>query len=179
MKRARQDVSSQGKGVNLDAFQRELIDLLPRLRRFARALTGDAVEADDLVQASVERALRKREQWRPGTRLDSWMYTLMKNVWIDESRRRSRRVLMFRPAEEGAHRAADPDPLATRLAGDAIERAMNKLSDEQRLAVALVLVEGLSYGEAAAVLHVPEGTLTSRLVRARQALMAELEGVAA
>jgi RNA polymerase sigma-70 factor (ECF subfamily) len=163
----------------LDAFQRELIELLPRLRRFARALTRDVAEADDLVQASIERALRKRGQWRPGTRLDSWMYTLMKNAWIDESRSRGRRVLLFRPADEGAHRTADPDPLATRLTGGAIERAMGKLPDDQRLAIALVLVEGFSYGEAAAVLQIPEGTLTSRLVRARQALMAELEGVAA
>ncbi len=162
----------------MDAFQRELTELLPRLRRFARALCRDATEADDLVQAAVERALRKRDQWRPGTRLDSWMFTLMKNAWIDETRSRSRRIALFRPAEEGGGRAEDRDPLGTRLVGTAVERAMASLPDEQRLAVALVLVEGLSYGEAAEVLRIPEGTLTSRLVRGRQALAQQLEGLA-
>lgn len=161
----------------MDAFQRELIDLLPRLCRFARSLTRDASTADDLVQQAVERALRGRDRWREGTRLDSWMYTLMKNAWIDETRAHARRNRVFRPAEEGEavadERIADLD---TRLAAASVEEALGALPDEQRLAVSLVLVEGLSYREAAEILEVPMGTLTSRLVRGRAALQARLAG---
>ena len=162
----------------MDAFQRELIDLLPRLRRFARSLTREATAADDLVQKAVERALRSRNKWGEGTRLDSWMYTLMKNAWIDETRAHARRNRIFRPAEEGESVADDRTPdLDTRLAAASVEAAMASLPEEQRLAVGLVLVEGLSYREAAEVLDVPIGTLTSRLVRGRAALQSKLAGM--
>ena len=164
----------------MDGLQREIVDLLPRLRRLARVLSRDLVDADDLVQATVERALVHRDQWRPGTRLDSWMFRIMKNAWIDESRSRSRRGKVFAPEEQGEtvgrDGAADMD---ARLAAADVQRAMARLPDEQRLAVALVLVDGLSYKEAAEVLEVPQGTLTSRLVRGRMALLADLEGDAA
>jgi RNA polymerase sigma factor (sigma-70 family) len=159
----------------LDGFQRDLIGLLPRLRRFARALTRDSAEADDLVQKAVELGLRRRGQWQEGSRLDSWMYTVMKNAWIDETRARARQGRLFRPAEEG-EAVADPyvPDLEIRLAAASVEQAMANLPDEQRAAVALVLVEGLSYREAADILEVPMGTLTSRLVRGRAALQAML-----
>jgi RNA polymerase sigma-70 factor (ECF subfamily) len=161
----------------LDAFQRELVALLPRLRRLARALARDAADADDLVQLSLERALARREQWTPGTQLHSWVFTIMKRAWIDEARSRTRRRRWLAPAAEGEF-VADPTAvsLETRLTADSVEAAMSRLPDDQRLAVALVLVEGLSYREAADVLEVPVGTLTSRLVRGRQALMAQLQG---
>jgi RNA polymerase sigma-70 factor (ECF subfamily) len=161
----------------LDVFQRDLVALLPRLRRLARALSRHGADADDLVQVAVERALARRDQWTPGTRLDSWVFTIMKRAWIDEGRARTRRRRWFAPAEEG-ERVADPAAvsLETRLEARSVEAAMAGLPEEQRLAVALVLVEGLSYREAAEVLEVPMGTLTSRLVRGRQALMAQLEG---
>lgn len=164
----------------MDGLQRQIVDLLPRLRRLARVLAREAADADDLVQATVERALVHRDQWRPGTRLDSWMFRIMKNAWIDESRSRSRRGKVFAPEEQGQmvgrDGAAEMD--ARLVAGD-VERAMARLPDDQRLAVALVLVDGLSYKEAAEVLEVPQGTLTSRLVRGRMALLADLEGDAA
>lgn len=164
----------------MDGLQRQIVDLLPRLRRLARVLAREAADADDLVQATVERALVHRDQWRPGTRLDSWMFRIMKNAWIDESRSRSRRGKVFAPEEQGEtvgrDGAAEMD--ARLVAGD-VERAMARLPDDQRLAVALVLVDGLSYKEAAEVLEVPQGTLTSRLVRGRMALLADLEGDAA
>ena len=81
----------------MDEFERQLSELLPRLRRFARSLTRDHADADDLVQLSLERALNARAQWQTGTRLDSWMYRIMKNAWIDEVRSRTRRSRTFAP----------------------------------------------------------------------------------
>lgn len=161
----------------LDDFQRRLIELLPRLRRLARALTPQGADADDLVQIAIERGLTRRGQWLPGSRLDAWMFTIMKNAWIDEARARSRRVSRAAPLE-AAETLADPlaPSLEARLEGEAVRRAIARLPEEQRLAVALVLVEGLSYGEAAEVMEIPTGTLTSRLGRGRAALMAELAG---
>jgi RNA polymerase sigma factor (sigma-70 family) len=176
MERARSHVSSlRDQGTGLDAFSRELTELLPRLRRFARALARDWADADDLVQRAVELALRRQAQFRPGTRLDSWMLTIMKNAWIDETRFRARRLRWARPSEEG-ERVADPShsSLEGRRRTSEIEAAVRALPQDQRLAVALVLVEGLSYAEAAQVLEVPVGTLTSRLVRGRAALAAQL-----
>jgi RNA polymerase sigma-70 factor (ECF subfamily) len=84
-----------------DPVRRELLALLPRLRRFARALTRNPDEADDLVQNAVERALRNLAAWTPGTRLDSWMFRIMKNAWIDEVRSRSVRDRVLAPEESG------------------------------------------------------------------------------
>ena len=177
MKRAMADVSSIRPRRNLDPFQREFVDLLPRLRRLARVLTRDAADADDLVQLSVERGLERREQWRDGTRLDSWMFKIMKNAWIDETRARTRTArVMEAGLDAGQIADAGVPDMGMRLAANAAERALCELPDDQRLAVALVLIEGLSYREAADALDVPIGTLTSRLVRGRMALQERLEG---
>ena len=156
-------------------FESEMIALLPRLRRFAHALARSSVDADDLCQAAVERALKSRDQWQPGTRLDSWMYRIMRNLWIDETRARGRRDQTFAPEEAGTNIGDDGARRAElRLELTDLDRAMNRLPPEQREVIALVLVEGLAYKEAAAVLDVPIGTLTSRLSRGREALIAEL-----
>jgi RNA polymerase sigma factor (sigma-70 family) len=163
----------------VETFQVGIVELLPRLRRLARALARDGADADDLVQLTVERALARRGQWAPDTRLDSWMFRIMKNAWIDEGRARSRRRQVVSSEESGAGVGFDGEAAAqARMEVADVERAMAKLPDEQRLAVALVLVEGLSYQEAAEVLEIPQGTLTSRLVRGRAALLAQLEEVA-
>jgi RNA polymerase sigma-70 factor (ECF subfamily) len=155
-----------------DRLRHALGALLPRLRRFARALTHHREDADDLVQLAVERALRHADQWTPGTRLDSWMFRIMKNAWIDEVRARQRRDAVLLPEEAGEQAGvAAMDAHADALA---VRQAMARLNDDQRMAVALVLVEGLPYKEAAEVLGVPVGTLTSRLARARDALQALL-----
>jgi RNA polymerase sigma-70 factor (ECF subfamily) len=152
----------------------ELVTLLPRLRRFARALSRNVHDADDLVQVAVERALMRLDQWRPGTRLDSWMYGIIRNAWIDETRSRRRRDRVHAPEELGEHVAdAASDAHIQRLS---LGAAMERLPEEQRLAVALVLVEGLSYKEAAEVLEVPIGTVTSRLARGRETLESLLGG---
>jgi RNA polymerase sigma-70 factor (ECF subfamily) len=159
----------------LNAFEREMVELLPRLRRLGRVLARAPADADDLVQLTVERALARRAQWRAGTRLDSWMFRIMKNAWIDESRARARRGDVFAPEEEGERAGADgAAAMEARLTAREVESAMARLPPDQRIAVALVLVEGLSYQEAAEVLEIPAGTLTSRLVRGRAALMAQI-----
>lgn len=158
--------------VDLTAFERELLALLPRLRRFARALAVDAADADDLCQVALERALKAEAQWQRGTRLDSWMYRIMRNCWIDEVRARKRRAETFVAEEEGAEVGeADDRRIEARVELGNIDRAMKKLPPEQREIIALILVEGLAYKDAAELLDLPMGTVTSRLVRGRQALI--------
>jgi RNA polymerase sigma-70 factor (ECF subfamily) len=126
-----------------------------------------------LCQATVIRALEKRGLWQPGTRLDSWMYRMMRNLWIDESRARSRRGETFVAEDAGLSIGAGggQEEAATL---SVIDRGLRTLPDEQREAVLLVMVEGYSYKEAAEIVGCPVGTLNSRLVRGRDALMALL-----
>lgn len=157
------------------AFEQELLALLPRLRRFARGLTHHPADADDLCQAAIERALKSRDQWQEGTRLDSWMYRITRNIWID-NRRASARRGVYADIADGVMQIADDSYVRMEAAMELndVDKAMAKLPDEQREAVILVLVEGYAYKEAAAILEVPVGTLTSRLVRGREALVREL-----
>jgi RNA polymerase sigma-70 factor (ECF subfamily) len=153
-------------------LRHDIAQLLPRLRRFARSLTRHPEDADDLAQAALERALRHADQWQPGTRLDSWLFRIMKNAWIDEVRARGRRDEV--PLDEDAHDTPGRDETPRHIARLSVQAAMARLPAEQRLAVSLVLVEGLPYKEAAEVMEVPIGTLTSRLARGREALQAML-----
>ena len=157
-------------------FEQDLLALVPQLRRFARSLTHDISDADDLCQSALERALKARDQWQSDTRLDAWMYRIMKNCWIDEVRSRSRHAARLAPEEAGLSVASDDHHAIERRVelGD-VDRAMAALPPEQREVIGLVLVEGLAYREAADVLGIPMGTLTSRLVRGRQALLATLQ----
>jgi RNA polymerase sigma-70 factor (ECF subfamily) len=154
-----------------------MLELLPRLRRFAAGLAGNPADADDLCQMTIERALRSREQWLPGSRLDSWMYRIMRNLWIDEARSRTRRGKTFVDQELGLGVGAGGGQEALVALND-VDRALAKLPNEQREAVLLVMVEGYSYKEAAEIVGCPVGTLNSRLVRGRDALLAQLEEVA-
>jgi len=176
MKRTEAVVYSNDGDFLLQAFERELLTLLPRLRRFARALARDAGDADDLLQAALERALKARSQWQAGTRLDAWMMRIVRNCWIDETRSRGRRARTFADEAAGEGVCGDAHLDVERRAGMRdVGRAMDALSADQREVVALVLVEGMAYREAADILDIPMGTLTSRLTRARQALMRQLE----
>jgi RNA polymerase sigma-70 factor (ECF subfamily) len=143
------------------------------LRRFAAGLARNPADADDLCQMTIERALRSREQWQQGTRLDSWMYRIMRNLWIDEARARTRRSQTFVDEEQGLAVGAQGGQEALVALTD-VDRALTRLPDEQREAVLLVMVEGWSYKEAAEIVGCPVGTLNSRLVRGRDALMALL-----
>jgi RNA polymerase sigma-70 factor (ECF subfamily) len=156
-------------------FKAELVALLPRLRRFARARTQTAEEADDLVQMTCERAWRARAQWEPGTRLDSWMFRIMVNLRID---------LIRAAAAQGISEGGDMlENIADSSWGRQVEasvrleqvsKAMHQLPEPMREILSLVTVEGLSYKEAAEVLQVPVGTVMSRLSRARTSLMQRL-----
>ena len=149
--------------------------MLPRLRRFARGLTHNAADADDLCQATLERALKAREQWQEGTRLDAWVYRIMRNLWIDEIRARKRRAQTFVHEDEGLGVGdGGAKAIEKRLELADVGRAMAHLPDEQREAIVLVLVEGFAYKEAAEIIGCPMGTLTSRLVRGREALLRAL-----
>jgi len=150
----------------------ELAALLPRLRRFARNLTRNPHDADDVVQIALERALAKLDQWRRDARLDGWMFKIVRNVWIDELRSRGRQGKIFVGPEAGENVGDWCLDRQTDLLS--VQSAMARLPEEQRTAVSLVLVEGLPYKEAAEVLDVPIGTLTSRLARGREALQAML-----
>ncbi len=161
------------EGTRWLRFQEQLLDHLPRLRRFAHALARNAADADDLLQASVERALLRREQWEPGTRLDSWMYRLMRNLWIDTVRAETRRGETFVPPDAGELLGTAGNQEAVVELGK-VGVALRQLPPQQREAVALVVIEGFGYKEAAEILDIPMGTLTSRLVRGREALMARL-----
>jgi RNA polymerase sigma-70 factor, ECF subfamily len=156
------------------SFNDQLIALLPRLRRFARGLCGSVVEADDLVQAACERALSRSHQFQEGTRFDSWMFRIVQTIWIDQLR--ARKIRKEESEDAAVHLGSDaPVKLVeARLQLDEVRAALQTIPAEQRAALLLVTVEGLSYREAAQIAQVPVGTIMSRLARARVALEARL-----
>ena len=154
-----------------------MLDLLPRLRRFAIGLSGNGPDGDDLCQVTIERALKNRDKWAAGSRLDSWMYRIMRNAWIDETRAISRRGQTFVAEEAGLLMGSEGAQEAVVELSN-VDRALRKLPEDQREAVLLVMVEGYAYKEAAQIVGCPVGTLNSRLVRGRDALLALLEDAA-
>jgi RNA polymerase sigma factor (sigma-70 family) len=155
------------------SFEDQLAALLPRLRRFAHGLARNSADADDLAQMTVERALRSKAGWQPGTRLDSWAYTIMRNLWIDTARSRSRRGKYEARQEEAEKIGSDPGgTIEASMELGRMMAAMQRLPEEQREVVALILIEGYGYRETADILGLPIGTVSSRLVRGRSALLA-------
>lgn len=158
-----------------DSFRRDLVALVPKLRRFAYSLTGNMQDGDDLVQAACEKALRNADQFIPGTRMDSWMYRILQTLWIDDRRKAQRRGAAVDPDE--VH--LSDDGKAASLPEDRMmlartRAAMAALPEGQREVLALIAIEGLSYREAAETLDIPVGTVMSRLSRARDALLPKL-----
>jgi RNA polymerase sigma-70 factor (ECF subfamily) len=156
-------------------FSDQLIAVLPRLRRFARGLTGSATEADDLVQAACERALTREHQFQEGTRFDSWMFRIVQTIWIDQVRSRDVRKEGGEVAEDRMGSDEAVRRVEARLALGEVRRAVDRLPPDQRTALLLVTVDGLSYKETAEIVGVPVGTIMSRLARARIALQQQLE----
>ena len=153
-------------------FDSELAAVWPRLRRFAYALARNRADADDLAQAAAEKAFKSFHQFQPGTRFDSWMFRICRTVAIDLFRSGTRRAGHEAPAEAAEHIGYDPTS-ATEAAIDlgTAMAAMQQLPEEQREVVALILIEGFGYREAAEILGQPIGTVSSRLARGRQALL--------
>jgi RNA polymerase sigma-70 factor (ECF subfamily) len=158
----------------VDEFGAKAIAVIPRLRRYARALTGDAMQADDLVQDTLERALNKSHLWRPDSDLRAWMFTVMHNVFVNQVR--------ARPPDAGNALDAEALDVPARsspvdmLEVADIDAVIRRLPGEQREVLLLVAIEQLSYGEAARVLGIPVGTVMSRLHRARERVRVMLGG---
>lgn len=159
------------------AFREELVSLLPRLRRFALALAGQQDVAEDLLHAAIERALRNWGSFQAGRRLDSWMFKIMQNHWIDTRRAAANQPLQNLddfdpPGEDGREIVEMRDDVR------AAHEAFEALPEEQRAVLTLVVLEDLSYTEAAEALNIPIGTIMSRLSRARAAMSAHMRRAA-
>ncbi|WP_439816127.1 RNA polymerase sigma factor [Zavarzinia sp. CC-PAN008] len=159
-------------------IEREMVAFLPRLRRFALGLTGSRAAAEDLAQATCERAIRYLDRWDRGSRLDSWMYRIAQNLHRNDLRAGKVRATgqktleTIGPVSDGL----DPSQAAT-LAH--VRALVDGLPEDQRTVLLLIAVEGLSYKEVSEMLEIPMGTVTSRLARARLALANLLGGVQA
>jgi RNA polymerase sigma-70 factor, ECF subfamily len=156
--------------VNDDSLQRDLPQLLPRLWSFALRLTRNLSDAEDLVQRCCVHALERRLQWRPGSAMLSWLFSIMHSIWLNELRSAQRRREASLDSGNGFEvdevTASSGDP-AQGLSYQQVVVAVEQLPEAQRLVMLLVAVEGSSYREAAEVLGVPIGTVMSRLSRAR------------
>jgi RNA polymerase sigma-70 factor, ECF subfamily len=155
-------------------FARLLEAQLPRLRRYARALTRDPSRADDLVQDTLVRALDKQHLYQDGTNLRAWLFTLMHNQHVNNARRNVREDNSLDVDTVAAHLVAVTDPTASRQLRE-LDEAIGKLTMEQRQVILLIGLEGMSYEEAAAILDLPIGTVRSRLSRGREALRRLME----
>jgi len=149
-----------------------LIALIPRLRRYARALAGERAAADDLVQDTLERAWSKLHLFRRGTDLRAWLFTVMHNVYVNQVRAARPTDALEDDMPELAQRASQGDALLVRD----LERAISALPEAQREVLLLVALEDLSYEETARVLGIPIGTVMSRLARAREKLRTLMQG---
>jgi RNA polymerase sigma-70 factor, ECF subfamily len=149
---------------------RELIEAqIPRLRRYALALTRHPDHADDLVQDTLARALLKEQLWEPGTDIRAWLFTILHNLRVNEVRRGVHEGTMVDIEIVSSSMVATTDPTARRTLFE-IDRAMGQIPEEQRQVILLIGLEGMSYEDAAAVVGVPIGTIRSRLSRGRHAL---------
>ena len=161
------------------SFQRELVTFVPRLRRFALSLTNSQADADDLVQSACERALRNKASFRPGTRMDSWLYRIIQNLWLDNRRRLKTRKEEVDPMDanlsDSGKGASEP---TARLMLGKVQEAINELPDDQRVVLSMIAIEGHSYKDVAEALNISVGTVMSRLSRARQKLapLASVQG---
>jgi RNA polymerase sigma-70 factor (ECF subfamily) len=149
-----------------------LVELIPRLRRYARALVGDRSTADDLVQDTLERAWAKLHLYRRGTDLRAWLFTVMHNVHVNRVRASRATDTLGDEMPELAQRAPQSDALLVRD----LDRAIARLPQEQRAVLLLVTLEEMSYDEVARTLGIPIGTVMSRLSRAREKLRAMMLG---
>ncbi|QBY02532.1 RNA polymerase sigma factor [Rhodophyticola sp. CCM32] len=162
-------------GVSTD-LKRDLIALLPRLRRFARSLTRSAIEADDLVQEACLRALSRADQWDRTQPLDRWMFRITRNLWISEMRKRGVRLGQGHVPAEDATELVSPETGDAALAVSEVHGHIASLPGDLSSVLLTVSVEGYSYAEAAELFEIPIGTVMSRVHRARKALAMRIDG---
>jgi RNA polymerase sigma-70 factor, ECF subfamily len=173
----RRRISQVFDAAGADMIRGEMIRLLPRLRAFARSLMAapnQIEDADDLVQQTCEKGLRNLSAYTPGTRLDAWLFQIMRNTWID-GHRAHRPTVPIDAAETGLENSSivgedGRNTTEARLHLAQVHRAMMTLTEDQRSVLMLVCVEGMKYREVAEALGIPDGTVMSRLARARLAL---------
>jgi RNA polymerase sigma-70 factor, ECF subfamily len=164
---------TRGREAIVSEHESPITPHIPRLRRYARALTGDRSAADDLVQDTLERALSRFNLWREGSDLRAWLFTIMHNIYVNQIRSSMRRLV--EPLDETASemlQAREPDWAELRD----IDEALTRLPTEQRTVLLLVGLEQFTYEEAARVLEIPVGTVMSRLSRGRERLRVILAG---
>lgn len=152
----------------------QIADLTPQLRRYARVLLrGDLLQADDLVQDCIERGLQRLGLWQRGTDLRAWLFTIMHNLYVNQVKRKVNgpNFVELDETEQDQHNQADSDAVVYD-----IQQALNALPADQREIVLFVSIEGMKYQDVARILDIPEGTVMSRLARARQQLRASLAG---
>jgi len=156
---------------------RRMVEILPRLRRFTSSLTRDGSQSEDLVQETYARALARLDRWRPDSRLDSWMYRIAQNLWIDQLRtEKARGEVVDISILENLSGCDGRSVIESRLTLSEFTKRFADLPAHQRTLLRLVCVDGLTYIEAAKALHSPVGTIMSRLARARLALNQTIGG---
>ena len=159
-----------------ESLHREIEALIPRLRRYARVLTRDAVAADDLVQDCLARALGKIHLWKQGSDLRAWLFTILHHQHSSLARRDARQRASIQLQKYNAGSTLSPTQ-AVRLELRDLDRALAKLPEEQRSVILLVGLEGMRYEEAASVVNLPVGTVRSRIFRAREAIDKKLRPI--
>jgi RNA polymerase sigma-70 factor, ECF subfamily len=160
-----------------NSVKAKIVEELPKLRKFALALTGCPDRGEELSQETCAKALARAHQWREGTRLDSWLYRIAQNHWIDTMRSSHHRRAVV-PIDDVpiADDASATNSAFSQHQHHAIREAVAALPEDQRVVVALVCIQGCAYREAADILEIPVGTVMSRLARARKSLHRKLYG---
>ena len=152
----------------------QLKQILPALRRFAYSLTGNVADADDLLQGTVERILRREPP--EDVELDRWAFRVCRNLWIDECRAQKYRQNATQQPELTDHQTVDGErATASQIELTQVDAAMDRLPDGQREIISLVALQGMSYKDVSETLGIPRGTVMSRLARARSALSAAID----
>lgn len=158
-------------GSTVSDIHCRMVNILPRLRRFVHSLTNGANCSEDLVQETYVRALAHLDQWQPGSRLDSWMFRIARNLWIDQMRSEKSRGEVIDIEVVDHLLSCDGQLLAeNRLLLEALRRDIAELPEEQRNVINLIWFYGMSYKETGKLLDVPAGTVMSRMARVRGAL---------
>lgn len=162
------------KNMKMKPIELQIADLTPQLRRYARVLMrGDILQADDLVQDCIERGLQRASLWQRGSNLRAWLFTIMHNLYVNQVKRQVNgpAFVALDETERDTQQRADTDVVVKD-----IQQALNNLPADQREIVLFVSIEGMKYQEVARILDIPEGTVMSRLARARKQLRASLAG---